>query len=78
MILPLLIGVSISSVLGALSLRVVHYYGPIIILGAVWCPTGVPLLTPLTANTTSGPLIGYQTICSFGVGLMMQEHTHLT
>lgn len=77
LILPVLIGVSVMSVVGTFSFRVVGYYTPILISDAIFCLTGTTLLTTLDVNTGLDALIDYQARCGIGIGLMMQQPLHL-
>lgn len=70
--LPLILGVTIFSIVGGVGVTILGYYTPFMIVGAAVSAIGVGLLTTFEVDTGSAMWIGYQAICGSGLGLVMQ------
>ncbi|KAI5779503.1 MFS transporter [Geopyxis carbonaria] len=70
--LPLILAVTIFSILAGILTSVFGYYVPFAISGAVLATIGAGLLSTLDIDTSSGKWIGYQIIAGAGIGLGMQ------
>lgn len=71
--LPLILGVTVFSILGGVGVTIIGYYTPFMIVGAAVSAIGVGLLTTFKVDTGSAMWIGYQVICGSGLGLVMQQ-----
>lgn len=71
--LPLILGVTIFSIMGGIGVTVIGYYTPFMIIGAAFAAVGAGLLTTFEVDTGSGMWIGYQALCGAGIGLVMQQ-----
>ncbi|KAI5838933.1 major facilitator superfamily domain-containing protein [Morchella snyderi] len=71
--LPLILGVTICSILSGVGTTVFGYYTPFMYVGAVMSAVGAGLLTTFEVDTASPMWIGYQVLCGAGIGLVMQQ-----
>ena len=73
MILPLIIAMIISSVLGGGLISLVGYYTPFMIASSVLTSIGAGLMTTFKVDTGIAKWIPYQVIFGFGFGLGFQQ-----
>lgn len=71
--LPLILGVTVMSILAGVGTTVFGYYTPFMLAGAAMSAVGAGLLTTFEVDTASPMWIGYQVICGAGLGLVMQQ-----
>lgn len=71
--LPLILAVTVFSIVGGVGVTVLGYYTPFMIVGAAVAAIGAGLVTTFEVDTGSGMWIGYQVICGAGLGLVMQQ-----
>lgn len=70
--LPLILGVTIFSIVSGVSITVFGQYAPAAIVGGAIFAVGSGLLSTFETDTGAAKWIGYQIITGAGVGLMMQ------
>jgi len=70
--LPLVLGVTVFSIISGVGITVFGQYAPVAIVGGVVFAIGTGLLTTFEIDTGSAKWIGYQVIAGAGVGLQMQ------
>lgn len=70
--LPLVLGVTIFSILSGVGITVFGQYAPVAVVGGIIFSIGAGLLTTFEPDTGSAKWIGYQIIAGAGVGLIMQ------
>lgn len=68
LILPMVIGIVVSSLSAGLLTKKLGYYTPWMILSSVLSPIGAGLITTITPSTSGGALIGYQALAGLGIG----------
>ncbi|TGZ78952.1 MFS general substrate transporter [Ascodesmis nigricans] len=71
--LPLLLGLTIFSVVAGGTITALGQYAPFIIVGTAISTVGIGLLTTLEVDSGAGKWIGYQLIAGIGIGLAMQQ-----
>lgn len=71
--LPLILGVTIFSIVSGIGVTVLGYYTPFMLVGAAISAVGAGLLTTFEVETGSGMWIGYQALCGAGIGLVLQQ-----
>lgn len=72
-ILPMVIGLVVSSLSAGILTKKLGYYAPWMILSSVLTPIGVGLISTITTSTAGGTLIGYQALAGLGVGFGAQQ-----
>jgi len=70
--MPLVLGVSLCTMISNGLITWWRYYKPWLLLGALLATAGNSRIYTLGANTPSGQWIGYELITAFGVGLALQ------
>lgn len=73
LILPMVIGIVVSSLSAGLLTKKLGYYTPWMILSSVLSPIGAGLITTITPSTSGGALIGYQALAGLGIGFGAQQ-----
>ena len=73
MILPMVIGMMITSISAGLLTKKVGYYAPWMIACSVLMPIGAGLISTFTPTTAHPQWIGYQAIFGLGLGLGQQQ-----
>ncbi|KAL2037090.1 hypothetical protein N7G274_010217 [Stereocaulon virgatum] len=73
--LPLILGLSITSIVTGILISRIGYYVPFMIANSVVISTGAGLITTFTPSTGRSNWIGYQVIFGVGLGLGMQQAT---
>ncbi|KAH4059326.1 hypothetical protein HBI25_106320 [Parastagonospora nodorum] len=71
-LMPLVLGVSLCTMISNGLITWWRYYKPWLLLGALLATAGNSRIYTLGANTPSGQWIGYELITAFGVGLALQ------
>ncbi|KAI5460473.1 putative MFS aflatoxin efflux pump [Mariannaea sp. PMI_226] len=71
-LLPLMLGLLVSSILYGATVEKTGYYVHAGLFGAVLMTVGAGLLTTLDVNSNSGKWIGYQVLFGFGMGATAQ------
>lgn len=71
--LPMILGLVITSVLAGITVTVLGYYAPFMIVSSVLMAIGAGLLSTFEVDTNSPRWIGYQAIYGLGVGFGMQQ-----
>lgn len=71
--LPLILGVTVLSIVAGVGITIIGYYVPFMIAGGAIFTVGAGLLTTFDVNTPSSQWIGYQLLAGAGVGLIMQQ-----
>ncbi|KAE8147304.1 major facilitator superfamily domain-containing protein [Aspergillus avenaceus] len=77
MSLPLLLPMIICSVLAGVTVTMVGYYTPFMIISPVIITIAGGLLTTFEVDTGHPKWIGYQALCGIGIGMGMQQTTIL-
>jgi hypothetical protein len=73
--LPLIVTVTISSIVGGVLVSIVGYCTPFMIIGGAIFAVGVGFLSTLGVNTPWSSWFGYQVLARIGVGLNFQVYT---
>ena len=71
--LPMLISVVVMSVISGVTVTVIGYYTPFMLLGTVCTAIGYGLMTTFHPHTPKSIWIGYQILAGVGVGSGMQQ-----
>ncbi|KAL7268772.1 hypothetical protein RUND412_008590 [Rhizina undulata] len=71
--LPLILAVTVFSILSGGLITVFGYYVPFMFIGSALLSVGAGLLTTFETNTNSPRWIGFQVIAGAGVGFVMQQ-----
>ena len=71
--LPMLLAVTIASIIGGGLVTALGYYTPFMYLCVVFSSIGAGLLTTFDLQTTTANWIGYQIIFGLGIGFGMQQ-----
>jgi MFS family permease len=74
-ITPIILCVTVSTIIAGVLLTRVGYYTPFMIIGMSFLAVGLGLLSTLGIDTTVGQWIGYQIIAGVGAGLNLQVVT---
>lgn len=69
----MILGLVIVSIFAGISITLVGYYTPFMILSSIFMAVGVGLLSTFKVGTGHSMWIGYQAIYGFGVGFGMQQ-----
>lgn len=72
MTLPLILTITISSVLSGSLVTWLGYYNPFMIVGSMVATVGAGMLSTLEVNSGHGQWIGYQALYGIGVGFCVQ------
>ncbi|KDE04644.1 hypothetical protein, variant [Microbotryum lychnidis-dioicae p1A1 Lamole] len=72
-ILPFMLGVVISVILGGQIVARIGRYWPFLVIGPVFMSIGSGLMYTISVSTPSPTLIGFQILAGIGVGLSMQN-----
>lgn len=72
---PIILCVTVSSIVAGVLLTKVGYYTPFMIVGMAFLAVGLGLLSTLGIGTSIGQWIGYQIIAGVGAGLNLQVLT---
>ncbi len=72
-IIPLLVGMILTSILAGIAVTVFGYYTPAMIASSVVMSIGAGLITTFTKTTSHQKWIGYQVILGAGLGMGMQQ-----
>lgn len=70
--LPLILAVTLFSIISGVGITVFGQYAPVAIVGSAIFAVGAGLLTTFHTDTGAAKWIGYQIIAGTGIGLMMQ------
>lgn len=70
--LPLILGISLFTIVGGIITTVVGYYNYNVIGGTIVAVIGMGILTTLEVDSNTGKWIGYQLIAGIGVGMALQ------
>ncbi|KAJ5449948.1 major facilitator superfamily transporter [Penicillium daleae] len=70
--LPMIIAVSLSTVISGGLISTFGHYGPILLIGSAMATVGTGLLYTLQVDSPSSHWIGYQVLAGFGMGLTFQ------
>ncbi|KAF4309844.1 putative mfs transporter protein [Botryosphaeria dothidea] len=71
--LPMILGLVVISMIAGVSVSLIGYYVPFMILSSIFMSVGAGLLTTLEVDTNHPKWIGYQFIFGAGVGFGMQQ-----
>ena len=71
--LPIILSMTVASMLVGILVTALGYYVPFMILGGVLMTIGMGLITTFTPQATKGVWIGYQVLVGFGIGAGMQQ-----
>lgn len=71
--LPLILSMTVGSILAGALVTITGYYVPFMILGSALTTIGIGLLSTFEPITPKAHWIGYQTILGFGIGCAMQQ-----
>ncbi len=73
MIIPVLLGLFVSSILAGVLTSVFGYYTPFMLIGSTIMSVGCGLLTTFTSTTDHPRWIGYQALYGIGIGFGFQQ-----
>ncbi|KAK5056629.1 hypothetical protein LTR84_012161 [Exophiala bonariae] len=73
LILPMVIGIVVSSLSTGILTKKLGYYTQWLILSSVLTPIGAGLISTITPSTPGGTLIGYQALAGLGIGFGAQQ-----
>ncbi|KZP00733.1 MFS aflatoxin efflux pump [Calocera viscosa TUFC12733] len=66
--LPLILGITVITIVAGIGVRIIGYYVPFMILSSILLSIGSGLLTTFKVNTSSSAWIGYQVLAGCGIG----------
>jgi len=72
-ILPFLLSVTFASIIAGFTVSKIGYYGPHMILGAIFMAVGAGLIMMFSVDISKGKWIGYQILFGVGFGLGNQQ-----
>ena len=70
--IPLVLGISLFSIISGNLISIFGYYVPILLAGSILSTIGAGLIFTLDIGTSSAHWIGYQAIAGIGIGLSIQ------
>jgi hypothetical protein len=71
--LPMVLGITVSSIIAGLLTRKIGYYTQWMYAGSILTPIAAGLMTTFTPHTNHDAWIGYQVLYGLGLGLGMQQ-----